>query len=125
QQTLRATIDWSDDLLSEPERVLLRRLSVFAGGWTLEAAEAICGDEEWKNGSVEEWKGSVGPPASTRPLLRSSTPPEDVLDLLTRLVDQSLVVYEEQEGKARYRLLETVRQYYGERLLASREGEGI
>src|SRR5205823_2932735 len=46
QQTLRALIDWSYDLLSEPERALLRRLSVFAGGWTLEAAEAVCGDDQ-------------------------------------------------------------------------------
>src|SRR5439155_14044252 len=58
QQTLRATIDWSDDLLSKPERMLLRQLSVFAGGWTLEAAEAVCGDQEWKNGSAEEWKSA-------------------------------------------------------------------
>src|SRR5205823_12041285 len=84
QQTLRALIDWSYDLLAEPERALLRRLSVFAGGWTLEAAEAVCLGE-----GVEEW---------------------EVLDLLTSLVEKSLVLYEEREGKGRYRLLETVRQ---------------
>src|SRR5439155_8972105 len=84
-QTLRAAIDWSYDLLSDPERVLLRRLSVFAGGWSLDAAEAVCHGE-----GIEDW---------------------EVLDLLTALVEKSLVQYEEQEGTARYRLLETVRQY--------------
>jgi predicted ATPase/class 3 adenylate cyclase len=85
QQTLRATMDWSYDLLSEPERALLRRLSVFHGGWTLEAAEAVCVAE-----GIEA---------------------EAILDLLTALVDRSLVLYEEQEEAGRYRLLETVRQY--------------
>jgi predicted ATPase/class 3 adenylate cyclase len=93
QQTLRALIDWSYDLLSELERVLLRRLSVFAGGWTLEAAEAACTRE-----GVEEW---------------------EVLDLLTSLVEKSLVLYEERGGEGRYRLLETVRQYARDRLLES------
>ena len=91
QQTLRALIDWSYDLLTEQEKALLCRLSVFAGGWTLEAAEAVCVGE-----AVEDW---------------------EVLDLLTALVDKSLVVYEEGEGgEGRYRLLETVRQYAAERL---------
>ena len=96
QQTLRALIDWSYDLLAEAERVLLRRLSVFSGGWNLEAAEAVCSGD-----GIEE---------------------EAVLDLLTALVEKSLVVYEGQEGAARYRLLETVRQYGRDRLLeAARE----
>jgi non-specific serine/threonine protein kinase len=94
-QTLRALIDWSYDLLSEPERTLLQRLSVFAGGWTLEAAEAVCAD-----GDTEEW---------------------GVMDLLTALVEKSLVQYEEREGEARYRLLETVRQYALDRLLHAGE----
>lgn len=88
QQTLRALIDWSYDLLSEPERLLLRRLSVFAGGWTLEAAETVSGADP-----LEKWA---------------------VLDLLTSLVEKSLVVYEESEG--RYRLVETMRQYARDRL---------
>jgi predicted ATPase/class 3 adenylate cyclase len=114
QQTLRALIDWSYDLLSEPERALLRRLSVFAGGWTLEAAEAVVSGQ-W---SV------VSEPAS---LLRASSGhavsllPSDVLDLLTALVEKSLVLYEEREGQARYRLLETVRQYGRDRLQESGE----
>ena len=99
QQTLRALVDWSYDLLSAPERGLLCRLSVFAGGWVLEAAEAVC-----EGGEIEAW---------------------EVLDLLTSLVDKSLVVYEEREGAARYRLLETVRQYGMERLAQSGDAEEV
>ncbi len=93
QQTLRAAMDWSYELLSEPERVLLRRLSVFAGGCTLDAAEAVC---------FTDLIGSA-----------------DILDLLGRLVDKSLVFVDEQDGEARYRLLETVRQYARDRLVDS------
>ncbi|MCW3055796.1 MAG: Adenylate/guanylate cyclase [Chthonomonadales bacterium] len=97
QQTLRALIDWSYDLLQEPEKMLLRRLAVFAGGWTLEAVEQICiGDAEGSGPSIEEW---------------------ETLDLLTSLADKSLVVAEPQEGRTRYRLLESVRQYAHDRLL--------
>ena len=78
QQTLRATVDWSHQLLGEEEQVLLRRLSVFTGGCTLEAAEAVAGEK-----GESEW----------------------VLDALDRLVARSLVVAEEQDGAARYRLL--------------------
>ena len=99
QQTLRAAMDWSYELLSEEERAVLRRLSVFAGGWTLEAAEGIC-----PGGGVE---------ASL------------VLDLLTQLVDKSLVVVERPEGQARYHLLETVRQYSRDRLMESDEGADV
>jgi predicted ATPase/Tfp pilus assembly protein PilF len=99
QQTLRALIDWSYDLLVEPERALLRRSSVFAGGWSLEAAEAVCAGD-----GIEEW---------------------EVLDLLTSLVDKSLASAEEHEGLARYRLLETVRQYARDRLLESGEEAGV
>jgi predicted ATPase/class 3 adenylate cyclase len=95
QQTLRALIDWSYDLLSEAERALLRRLSVFAGGWSLETAEAICDGD-----GIEDW---------------------EVLDLLTQLVDKSLVVMDEEGGDARYRLLETIRQYSAENLQRSGE----
>jgi tetratricopeptide (TPR) repeat protein len=91
QQTLRALIDWSYDLLDEGERTLLRRLSVFAGGWTLEAAEAVCADGT----TLESW---------------------EVLDHLSNLIDKSLVVVDDQSGDPRYRLLLTVRQYAGERL---------
>ena len=94
QQTLRALIDWSYDLLTESEKSLLCRLSVLAGGWTLEAAEGVC-----SGGDVENF---------------------EVLDLLTSLVDKSLVVYEEGvDGQGRSRLLETVREYAGDRLQES------
>ena len=102
QQTLRALIDWSYSLLSEPERVLLRRLAVFAGGWSLEAAEAVCAGRR-ADGIL----------------------PSDVLELLTHLVDKSLVVAEERAGSARYRMLETIRQYAREKLLESSEGQGL
>ncbi len=97
QQTLRATIDWSYGLLSEQERALLRRLAVFAGGWTLQAAEEVCGD--------------------TRGF--------DVLDLLTHLVDKSLVFTDESAGEIRYRRLETIRQYSYERLGETDELEAM
>jgi predicted ATPase/class 3 adenylate cyclase len=103
QQTLLATMDWSYNLLSEQERKLLRRLSVFAGGCTVEAAEAVCADREEGDSS--------------------SLPPSDVLDLLLSLVDKSLLVFEEREGEGRYRLLESVRQYGSELLAAQEEVE--
>jgi predicted ATPase/DNA-binding CsgD family transcriptional regulator len=95
QRTLRALIDWSHDLLTEPERTLLRRLAVFAGGWTLEAAEGVC-----SGGGVEA---------------------PEVLDLLLALVDKSLVVAEEHGQQMRYRLLETIRQYGAEHQRAAGE----
>lgn len=95
QQTLRGVMDWSFDLLSTNERVLFRRLSVFAGGWALEAAETVCSGNE-----VEA---------------------SEILDLLTHLVDKSLVVAETGGNEARYRLLETVRQYAKVRLDESGE----
>jgi predicted ATPase/DNA-binding winged helix-turn-helix (wHTH) protein len=91
QRTLEATVDWSYDLLTEPERLLLARLSVFAGGWTLEAAEEICAGGAIRDG--------------------------DVLELLARLVDKSLVLVDDVTARdRRYRLLETIRQYAQNRL---------
>jgi predicted ATPase/class 3 adenylate cyclase len=104
-QTLRALIDWSYDLLTESEKALLRRLSVFAGGWSLDAAEGVCAGD-----GIE---------------------PAEVLDLLVSLVDKSLVVYEEpgihepHGGQARYRLLETVRQYGQEKLTEAGEAGSV
>jgi predicted ATPase/DNA-binding SARP family transcriptional activator len=90
-QTLRATIDWSYDLLTEPERMLMQRLSVFVGGFTLEAAEAVC---------------SQGMKQS------------DILDLLGKLVDKSLIIVENDSevSGTRFRLLETIRLYSLEKL---------
>ena len=106
-RTLRATLDWSHELLSEPERTLFRRLSVFAGGWTLEAAEALgAADTEVRDSNPG----------------RVSSPP--LLDLLSSLADKSLVVIEgEAEGSLRYRMLEPVRQYALERLEEGPEAE--
>ena len=100
QRTLEATIDWSYDLLSDDERRLLRRLSTLSGGWTLEAAEHVC----------------VG----------DGTDHDDVLDLMTRLVDKSLVVVDTtRDGHHRYRFLETVRHYGRERLEDSGEADSV
>ena len=98
-QTLRASVDWSHELLSDEERVLLRRLSVFAGGFTLEAVNEVC----------------VGDPVE----------PDRILELLGSLVDQSLVIAAEQDHAARYRLLETFRQYGVERLAEAGEEERL
>ncbi len=94
-RTMRATLDWSHAFLSEDEQVLLRRLSVFAGGWTLATAERVCADQ-----AIEH---------------------DAVLDVLARLVDRSLVLVDARDTVARYRLLEPVRQYAAERLEASGE----
>ena len=99
QQTLRALIDWSYDLLNPQEKTLFHRLSVFAGGWTLEAAEQIC-----SGGEIEDW---------------------ETLDLLTSLVEKSLAVAETEQGETRYRLLETLRQYGQDRLLESGEAAAL
>jgi predicted ATPase/Tfp pilus assembly protein PilF len=113
QQTLQALIDWSYDLLSEAERALLRRLSVFAGGFSLEAAEVVSASNDEGERRENEAPGSTQSPASF------NLQPSDVLDLLMRLVDKSLVISEPAEngGRARYRLLETIRQYALERLI--------
>jgi predicted ATPase/class 3 adenylate cyclase len=95
QQTLQASLDWSHELLSTDERTLLRRLSVFVGGWTLEAAEQVCSGEDLDRYAV--------------------------LDLLTALVDKSLVSTDEHGAEMRFRLLETVRQYSTARLIDAGE----
>jgi non-specific serine/threonine protein kinase len=95
QQTLEATMQWSFDLLSEPERILWRRLAVFVDGFELEAAENVC--------------AGAGLPAV------------DVLDVLAGLVDRSIVLRQGQAGRPRYRMLETIRQYGRRRLVESGE----
>ena len=99
QQTLRASVDWSHALLTEPERVLFRRLAVFLGGFDLVAAQSVAG-----GGDVERYQ---------------------VLDQLTLLVDKSLVVADDSGGRTRYRLLETVRQYALEKLGESGEADSV
>jgi len=90
QQTLRATIDWSYELLSDQEKIVLQRLSVFYGTWNLEAAELVCADEKIESSQV--------------------------LDIITRLLDRSLLVSENSDGEIRYRMLEILRQYAMEKL---------
>jgi non-specific serine/threonine protein kinase len=133
QQTLRATVDWSYGLLIAREQQLFNRLAVFTGGFTIEAAELVCGADEGVVFPVP--RGGDGRESSdTRTLIPPLSPPTgenhhpapatrlDVLDLLLRLVDKSLVVSEEGPGgDVRYRLLETLRQYGQERLESRRE----
>ena len=88
QQTLRALIDWSYDLLSENEKILWSRLSVFNGGWTLEAAEEVCSDE-----TIDK---------------------NEILDLLSQLTEKSVIIYD--DSKDRYKILETIKQYGDEKL---------
>jgi len=98
-QTLRATLDWSYELLDDRERTLLRRLAVFSGGWTIEATEAVC---------------------AAAPL-----DPTEVLAHLTALADKSLVLPEEHAGSTRYRMLETVREYARQRLVEAVEDDAV
>jgi predicted ATPase/class 3 adenylate cyclase len=96
-QTLRAAIDWSYNLLPASEQILFRRLAIFVGGWTLEAAESICVDE----------------------LIKTA----EVLELLEQLINKSLVLMEETQGQTRYRMLETMRQYANEKLVEAGESD--
>jgi predicted ATPase/class 3 adenylate cyclase len=104
QQTLQALIDWSYDLLSEKEQALFRRLSVFAGGWIFEAAEAVCTGESVPGPVIDAY---------------------EILDLLAQLVNKSLVLVDEQGEEAHYRYLETVRQYANEKLVNSGEAAQV
>lgn len=99
QQTLRATIDWSYNLLSEKEKSLFRRLAVFVGGWSLEAAESVCSDEGLNK--------------------------DEILDLMSNLVDKSIINTEEFAREVRYHRLETIRQYAREKFLDTDEVENI
>ncbi len=99
QQTLQALVDWSYRLLTEPERTLLRRLSVFVGGWTLEAAETVGVGDDIQLG--------------------------EVLDLHSRLVDKSLVIQDDSGVETRYLFLETIRQFAIEKLAESDEGRNV
>ena len=98
-QTLRSLIDWRHDLLSLPERALLRRLAVFAGGWTLEAAEAVCASDDLGG--------------------------EDVLEVLSQLVEKSLVLLDARSARPRYRMLETIRQYGLDKLAEAGEADAV
>ena len=99
QQTLRSLIDWSYDLLQEPEQLLLQRLAVFAGGWALASAAEVCTGDRLADAQI--------------------------LDLLTSLCDKSLVAVEHADEGSRYRLLETVRQYGRDRLVEGGDGASV
>lgn len=99
QQTLEALIDWSWQLLDEKERILLRRLSVFSGGWSLEAAEQICAFEP-----LDEL---------------------DVFDLLDQLINKSLVTVQYLDGEPRYGILESIRQFARDKLFEANEGKTL
>jgi non-specific serine/threonine protein kinase len=99
QRTLRAMIDWSYDLLSEQEKILFRRLAVFVGGWSLEAAEAVC------SGDGIETK--------------------QVFDCLSQLAHKSMLMTELNHGEVRFYMLETIRQYAQEKLSESLETENM
>ena len=126
QQTLRAAMDWSHDLLAEPERLLFRRLSVFAGGsggFTLAAAEAMCADGD-------EGRRTKDESLSADPFRPSSfvLHPDEVLDLLARLVDRSLVTIAASTAagrQTRYALLETVRDYAAQKLREAGEADDL
>lgn len=105
QQTMRALIDWSYDLLTPKEQKLFRRLAIFAGGWTLETVSSICADEDPDvDDAIESW---------------------EVLDILSSLVDKSLVQAEVSESETRYRLLESTRGYAHGQLVENGEYEAV
>lgn len=95
QKTLKALIDWSYDMLSPNEQILLQRLSIFMGGWTLEAAEEICSDD-----SIDQY---------------------EILDLMNSLYDKSLIMFNEVNGKGRYGILESIKYYALEKLAGKTE----
>lgn len=97
QQTLKALIDWSYDLLNQEERILWKRLSVFTGGWTLEAAEEICSDNKIKN--------------------------SEIVDLLSQLIEKSIVIFDEINN--RYKMLMTIKQYGEEKLNLTNESSEV
>jgi predicted ATPase/serine/threonine protein kinase len=107
QQTVRATVEWSHDLLTDEERILFRRLAVFSGGWTLSAAESVCGDTY----------GSAMKDESKDPNLH----PSEVLHHLERLIDKSIVHVTQDDDRLRYSMLETVREFAREKLRISGE----
>lgn len=113
-QTLRATIDWSYDLLTPSEQVVFGRLAVFTGGWTLDAAETVCNSAD--AAGQEPHAGSE--------LLSNGV--VDVMDALAALLDKSLIRQQDTgEGMPRFSMLETIREYAGERLAGSGEQEAL
>ncbi len=125
-QTLRAAIDWSYDLLDEGEKALFRRLAVFSGGWTLDAAEAVVSGQSAVAGDRLQVAGS-NPAANLQPSTFNLQPlPIDLLDGLSSLCDESLVIQrEEAGGEPRFFMLETIREYALEALAAGDESDPV
>ena len=119
QQTLLATVEWSYNLLSEDEQWALCQLSVFAGGWTLEAAEAVI-HQHFTSRSKEERRQVANEKQTTAQPRRFT-----ILDLLSRLVDKSLIVATEQNGAERYHMLETIREYARTKFGATGDVESV
>jgi predicted ATPase/DNA-binding SARP family transcriptional activator len=119
-QSLRATIEWSYELLSPELQACFARLAVFRGGWSLEAAEAVCGDA-----ALGAWRLALGESDRTLPSAKCQAPSAGVLDLLMALVDKSLVLAEEQGEEIRYRMLEPLREYALERLVGRKESKVV
>lgn len=107
RQTLRGAMEWSYNILSDAERALMRRLSVFSDGWTHQSAEAVCGD------ATQE--------AQANPILKRA----EVLDLLIQLVDKSLVLTEKRENETRFHFLETIHDFAREKLKGSDEERAL
>jgi len=105
RQTLRGAVEWSYNTLSDAERVLMRRLSVFSGGWNASDAESVCGDAD----------------AQANPLLRRS----EILDTLIQLTDKSLVIAERNDQETRFHFLETIHDFAREKLESSGEGVAL
>lgn len=108
QQTMRGTVEWSYDLLDSDEQILFRRLSVFMGGFTIEAAECVCSTSDIANLDDQNL-----PPL----------PLENILEVITSLVDKNLVVLGDHDGEARFRMLEVIREYALETLITNKEAD--
>jgi len=115
QQTLQAAVDWSYNLLPEDERVLFRRLGIFSGGWTLEAAEAVCADPLDQPADLHSSPTTEG----------ISLDVYDIFDLLAHLVDKSLVSVDERPDGMRYRMLDTIHHYAQLRLKEAQEAQKL
>ena len=135
-QSIRAIFDWSYDLLSPSERTLLSRLAVFAGGWTLEAAAAVCTDDQQmieymerrlgvdRRATTVPWNGlEQRSGIDRRSLTNVIIPAASIADLITHLLEKDLVTTETSCGRNRYRMLDAIRQFSREKLLGSGEAE--
>ena len=118
QRTLRATIEWSYELLEEPERRLLQRLSVFPGGCSLEAAEQVCPDDSALDAEADALVGVAAPDEAVLEGWQ-------ILDIVSSLIDKSLVTYAETDGEGRYGLLNTVRRFAADALARDEGAERV